>query len=87
MKLSQSQLLMLRVSGRDEETSCGGGVRLMSGRNWHTAYSLVRRGLGRIEDNRRTGKNDASYFFASEAGVAIIYPEDNRESQERKLAA
>ncbi|GFE76218.1 hypothetical protein NTCA1_38670 [Novosphingobium sp. TCA1] len=87
MKLSQSQLLMLRVSGRDEATGQGRSVRLMSARNWHTAYSLERKGLGRIEDNRLTGKNAASYFFANEAGAAIIYPEEGRETEERKLAA
>lgn len=87
MKLSQSQLLMLRVSGLDVETGRGRGVRLMSARNWHTAYSLERKGLGRIEDNRPTDKNAASYFCANEAGTAIIYPEESRESQERKLAA
>lgn len=87
MKLSSCQLLMLRVSGVDDRTGCGRGVRLMSARNWRTAYSLQRRGLGRIEDNRPTGKNAASYFFSNEAGAAIIHPEENRESQERKLAA
>lgn len=87
MKLSQSQLLMLRVSGLDPATGQGRGVRLMSARNWHTAYSLERKGLGRIEDNRATSKNAVSYFFANEAGTAIIYPEESQESQERKLAA
>jgi len=87
MKLSQSQLLMLRVSGRDEETGGGRRVRLMSARNWRTAYSLKRKGLGWIEDNRATSKNAASYFFANEAGTAIVYPQKGEESQERKLAA
>lgn len=87
IKLSESQTLMLRTSGFDPGTGGGHPVRLMSARNWRTAYSLARKGLGRIEDNRATSKNAASYFSANEAGTAIISPEEGQVTQERKLAA
>lgn len=73
-KLSDRQRLFLQISAADE-TKDPGPVRLMSASDWRTARSLVRAGLGEIEQ----AAGEQARFTASVAGADIVYPgRDNR---------
>jgi len=78
-KLSDHQLLMLRASRFDPLDGNGLGVQLMSARNWRTARSLEKRGLGWIQGGHPNGSELPGMFFANHEGTAITHPEELEE--------
>mgnify|MGYP001758579162 CR=1 FL=1 len=78
-KLSDHQLLMLRASRFDPLDGNGLGVQLMSARNWRTARSLEKRGLGWIQGGHPNGSELPGMFFANHGGTAITHPEELEE--------
>ena len=74
-KLSDRQCLFLQISAA-EETKDPGPVRLMSASDWRTARSLVRAGLGEIEQPA----GEQARFTTNQEGSDIVYPRRSNRS-------